>query len=293
MIKNSQNKAYIYALVAVLLWSTVASAFKIALQSIDVIELLLISNTVSVLILFLIAVFTGTIKNLKTFNKNDILHSALFGLLNPFLYYLILFTAYDLLPAQQAQAINYTWAITLPLLAVPILKQKLTRSDMLGLVIAYLGVLIISSGGEFSGFSETNPKGVAFALLSTVIWALYWVLNTKRNKAPICGLLLNFSFGLVFILIYYFMFAEVKPISTTGYLAASYIGIFEMSLTFYLWLSALRYSDSTAKISTLIFLSPFLSLVFIYFLVGEEIKMATILGLVIIIAGVFVQKRGK
>ena len=126
-----------------------------------------------------------------------------------------------------------------------------------------------------------------------MIWALYWVLNTKRNKALICGLLLNFSFGLVFILIYYFIFTEVKPISTTGYLAASYIGIFEMSLTFYLWLNALRYSDSTAKISTLIFLSPFLSLVFIYFFVGEEIKVVTILGLVIIIAGVFVQKRGK
>ena len=40
------------------------------------------------------------------------------GLVNPFLYYLVLFKAYDLLPAQEAQAINYTWALMLAFLSV-------------------------------------------------------------------------------------------------------------------------------------------------------------------------------
>jgi drug/metabolite transporter (DMT)-like permease len=293
MTNINQRKAISYALLTVLLWSTVASAFKIALQTLTIVELLLIANVTSVLVLVFIAFFSGRLKHLFSFNKTDVFYAMLFGLLNPFLYYLILFSAYDLLPAQQAQAINYTWGIVLPLLAVPILKQKLTKNEIIGLIIAYFGVLIISSGGSLLGFTQTNVKGLMFALSSTFIWALYWVLNTKQNKDPVCGLLLNFCFGLVFISLYYLLFSEIKPISKNGYMAGIYVGVFEMSLTFYLWLSALRLTDSTAKISSLIFLSPFISFVFIYFLIGEKIKLATIVGLVIIIIGIFVQKLQK
>lgn len=291
MSKINNKTATLYALAAVLLWSTVATAFKIALQYLSVIELLLIANLTSAITLFKIALFTGRLTAIRHFKRADVVQSAFFGLLNPFVYYLVLFSAYDLLPAQQAQAINYTWAITLPLLAVPILKHKLTRFDIYGLLIAYLGVVMISSGGDLRGFSETNPKGVALALFSTLIWALYWVLNTKRQKDPIVGLMLNFFFGLFFIVVYYLLFAEIKPISSKGFLAAVYVGLFEMSLTFYLWLTALRLTDSTARISTLIFLSPFLSLVLIHFLLGEDIKVTTILGLIVILVGVYIQKR--
>ena len=286
-----QKLAYTFALLAVLLWSTVASAFKISLQSLSVIELLLISNITSVLALFVIAVITRKLKNLRLFGRKDILQSLVFGFLNPFLYYLILFKAYDLLPAQQAQSINYTWAITLSLLAVPILKQKLSKNDLFGLVLAYFGVLIISTQGDLNSFKNTNLTGVAYALLSTVIWALYWVYNTKQNKEPICSLLLNFSFGLVFVLLYYFTTTEINPISVRGALGAVYVGLFEMSLTFYLWLNALRLSQNTAKISTLIFLSPFLSLIFIHYFVGEDIKGATLIGLTVIILGVLIQRK--
>jgi len=288
-----QKNAYIYALLAVLLWSTVASAFKLSLQFLSVTELLLISNICSVIVLFVIAWLTGKLKAIRSFNYQDVLYSALFGFLNPFLYYLVLFNAYDLLPAQQAQAINYTWAITLALLAVPILKQPLSTFDLAGLVIAYFGVLIISTQGDFGSFEKTNIKGVAYALFSTLIWALYWVLNTKQNKQVIIALLMNFSFGLFFVLIYYFATAEVRAINVKGILGATYVGLFEMSLTFFLWLSALKLSDNTAKISTLIFLSPFLSLIFIYYFVGEEIQVATFIGLVVIIVGVLVQRKGN
>ena len=43
-------------------------------------------------------------------SRRDWQQSLLPGLLNPCLYYLVLFKAYELLPAQQAQALNYSWA---------------------------------------------------------------------------------------------------------------------------------------------------------------------------------------
>lgn len=286
-----QKTAYIYALLAVLLWSTVASAFKLSLRTLSVVELLLISNTASVVVLFIIALLAGKLRSLREFTVTDVFQALLFGFLNPFLYYLILFNAYHLLPAQQAQAINYTWAITLSLLAVPILKQSLSKADLVGLVLAYFGVLIISTQGSLSRFEQTNFAGVAYALLSTLIWALYWVLNTKQQKEPVVALLLNFSFGLVFILAYYLYQFEFRAPDYNGLVGAIYVGVFEMSLTFYFWLLALRLTNNTAKISTLIFLSPFLSLGFIHYFVGEDIHPATFIGLVVIIIGVLIQRQ--
>ena len=68
---------------------------------------------------------------------------AIFALLNPVLYYLVLFEAYDRLPAQIAQPLNYTWAIVLALLAVPVLGQRLTLRMGLGIFIGYLGVVVL------------------------------------------------------------------------------------------------------------------------------------------------------
>lgn len=65
-----------------------------------------------------------------------------------------------------------------------------------------------------------------------------------------------------------------------------------MGITFIVWLSALKKSQTTAHISNLIFLSPFLSLIYIHFLVGEEILLSTIAGLALIIAGIFLHHYG-
>jgi len=286
-----QKKSIIYALTAVLLWSTVASAFKLSLRYLTVTELLLISTISSVIALFIIAWIKGNLSIIGSLTRYEILLAAFFGFLNPFLYYFVLFNAYDLLPAQQAQSINYTWAITLALLAVPILKQPLSKYDLLGLLIAYFGVLIISTEGDITSFANINIKGIGYALLSTLIWALYWVLNTRQKMQVSIALLLNFSFGLFFVVLYYFATAEIRLMNLNGVLGAVYVGLFEMSLTFLLWLMALKLSDSTAKISTLIFLSPFLSLIFIHYFVGEQIQIATLVGLVVIITGVFIQSK--
>jgi drug/metabolite transporter (DMT)-like permease len=55
-------------------------------------------------------------------------------------------------------------------------------------------------------------------------------------------------------------------------------------------LMAMKLTDNTARISNLIFLSPFLSLIFIHFLLGEKILFATFIGLILIILGLCCQR---
>lgn len=218
---------------------------------------------------------------------------ALLGLINPFSYYLILFRAYELLPAQEAQPINYTWALTLTYLSVFILKQKISLYDGIAGILCYCGVLIISTHGDLWNVSFSSPKGVFLALFSTVLWSLYWIYTTKLHIDPLVGLFVNFLFGVPAIFIYALLTSDPLVFDLYGVLGSLYIGVFEMGITFILWLQAMRLSTNTAKIANLIFISPFLSLLFISLLVGETILFSTFMGLVLIILGLLIQQKAK
>ncbi|MGB1226529.1 MAG: DMT family transporter [Poseidonibacter sp.] len=285
-----QAQAYKYALIAVFCWSTVATAFKIALDYLSPTELVLYSSIVSTLILFTIVIYQKKLSDVKIHIKSNFKLVFILGCINPFLYYLILFKAYDLLPAQEAQSINYTWALMLAFLSVIFLKQKLTINDILAGILCYFGVLIIATKGEPFSLSFSNLDGVFFALLSTIIWAMYWIINTKIKVDPIVGLSSNFVIALPIVVIYFFLTQPLIIPDIKGLLAASYVGFFEMGITFLFWLKAMQIATSTSKIANLIFISPFISLIFIYFLVGEKILVSTVIGLTTIIIGLIIQQ---
>ena len=286
---RTQTKAYAYGLTTVLLWSTVASAFKLSLRHVDHFQLLLYASAVSILVLSVILVVQGRWRLVLSYSGRQYGQSLVLGLLNPFLYYLVLFKAYDLLPAQEAQPLNYTWALTLAFLSVPLLGQRLALRDVLAGLVSYSGVVVISIRGDVSGLCFSDPLGVALALGSTVIWALYWIYNTKDERDPVAGLWLNFVFGFPFVLAACWLFSDLRVASLPGLFGAAYVGMFEMGITFVCWLMALRLAANTAQVGTLIFISPFLSLVFISLLVGETIRVATLAGLGLIVAGLVVQ----
>lgn len=282
---SRQKLAYIYGLGTVLIWSTVASAFKIALKDLDHYQLLLAADVVSILTLLVILACQGRLGLVRALTPGEVLRNCGLGVLNPFLYYLVLFKAYSLLPAQVAQPLNYTWAITLSLLSVPFLGQKLSRRDLAAICVSYLGVVVLSTQGNITGFDFGNPLGVGLALGSTLIWALYWIGNTKNGTDPVLALLLNFSAALPLILGATLIFSALPAWDNPGLPAAAYVGVFEMGVSFVLWLMAMRLTESTARIGNLIFLSPFLSLALIHAILGETIHATTFAGLALILAG--------
>ncbi|GAB6178233.1 DMT family transporter [Desulfobaculum senezii] len=287
---TNQGKAYAYGLMTVLLWSTVASAFKLSLAHMDHLQLLFYSCIFSTLTLFGVLAAQGGIGRLLAFSRREWAVSAAFGLLNPFLYYVILFKAYDLLPAQEAQPLNYTWAVTLALLSIPLLGQRLSLKDLAAILVSYSGVVVISTRGKLTDMTFSDPLGVALALGSTIVWALYWIYNTRDGRDPVAGLTANFLFGTVYVTAATLALSSPVVGDVRGILGAAYVGVFEMGITFVLWLRALKLTSSAAKVGNLIFISPFLSLVLIHLLVGEEIRSSTIVGLVFIMAGIALQQ---
>jgi len=284
-----EGKAYAYAMAAVFMWATVASAFKITLRYISPFQLLFFSSIVSTLILFLTLLITHKIYQINV-GRRRFLHSAFLGFLNPFLYYNVLFLAYDMLPAQEAMTLNYMWPIVLTILAIPLLRQKVGARSIAALLISFFGVIIISTHGNIFTLHFSNPIGISLALGSTVIWATFWIFNVKDKEDEVVKLFINFLFGVFFIFIAA-IFIGIDFPCKKALIGATYVGIFEMGLTFILWLRALRLAPTTAKISNLIYLAPFLSMIFIHFIVGEKILPSTLAGLLFIVSGILIQQK--
>lgn len=292
MHKN-QSKALFLALISVLLWSTVASAFKLSLRYIDPITLLLYASLTSFIVLFSILVIQKKIYLFFLLSRKTYLSLMLLGLINPFIYYLLLFRAYELLPAQEAQAINYTWALVLSYLSVWILKHPLHVRDSIAGIICYIGVLIIATHGHPFSFELSNAYGVFLALCSTLLWALYWLFNARLSVDPVVGLSINFATALPFIFVWALCFSDPFVIPLYGFLGAVYVGIFEMGLTFVLWLLAIKLSSNASQIANLIFISPFISLGFIAFVLDETINISTLIGLSLIVFGLLFQRLAR
>lgn len=289
---DKSRLAIVYALIAVGMWSTVATAFKLSLEIMSLTQLLAGATSFSLLTLSLYLLCNRQlIQGLRTLKQN-IRFTIVFALLNPTLYYLILFKAYDLLPAQIAQSLNYTWAITLTLLSVPLLKHRLNSGDGCAIALGYAGVLIISLGGH-SINSDISYLGIALALLSTLVWAIYWLLNARDYRDPIIKLFHSFIVACPLLWIISFTVDGFLSITLPVIGGMAYVGVFEMGLAFIFWQLAVHNTNNMSQISTLIFLSPFLSLFIINWMLNESISPFTYGGLALIVIGLIIQQRFK
>jgi len=287
----NERRAIQLGLGAVMLWSTVATAFSLSLRYLTPLQLVTVATVVSWCFLFIRVMRPEQRRALAGLTPRAKLACLLIGWVNPGLYYLVLFAAYDQLPAQEAMAINYSWGITLALVAAPLLKQRLTPGALLAACVSYAGIIIIATRGEPFSMNFAQPVGVGLALLSTLIWSLYWVINTRLPIDPEISLFLNFSGALPLLLGLMWMSGESWQMGSAGLAGAVYVGLFEMGIAFVLWMAAMKATRSALRISSLIFLSPPVSLLLIWFIAGEPLRLSTLGGLALILGGLWLQRR--
>ena len=271
-----------HAIGAVLLWSTVASAFKLSLRHMSPIQLLFWAFLTS-LVLYGVLYF----REFRFSREN--LRSAYLGFVL-LLYYLLLFSAYDRLPAQEAQALNYTWPLVLVVLSIPLLGRRPKAGAVFGLFIGFLGALVVATRGDVLSIGLSNPTGDALGLGSAIVWAVYWLLNVRDGRRLEEKMFWNFAFALLYSLPLMLLAGfSLPPLEVLA--GAVYVGLFEMGVTYILWYRAVE--TDVAFASNLAYLVPFLSLLFISLILGERVETATVLGLILIVAGILLGRAGE
>jgi len=249
------------------------------------VQLLFLGASISAMVFVVAAVPSGWPRSVK------LTEGLLFGLLNPTIYYLILFEAYDRLPAQIAQPLNYTWGITLALLAIPVLGHRLKPRMFAGIMVSYCGVVLLLSQGRFDTVPDLDWLGVFLALASTGLWAGYWLLNARSKTASASLMATSFCFAAPVLGVLCAAGPGLPQInsSTLGY--GAWVGFLEMGVTFLLWQKALRTTAHAGRLGQLIFLAPIVSLVLIGSILGEEIYLTSWLGLLVIVGGLLLTGR--
>lgn len=289
---KESSKSFVYIGIAVASWSTVATAFKIGLRYYSHYELLLVAAITAVLILSVVISFQKKWNLINSISRKEWFLFAFTGLLNPAGYYLILFKAYDLLPAQIAQSINYSWAIVLTLLLAIFMQQRIPSLKFVGMGISLAGVVLISVGSEsFSGV-KLSILGLILAFMSAFVWATFWILNKKSEHMDnVFALFLSFLFGTLYLLLG-LLIVDVQLASLKGLMSGIYIGFFEMAIPFIFFGLALKQTNNPALTNQLCYLSPFVSLFIIQSVLGEPIYLTTTVGLVLIVSGILFNEYG-
>ena len=241
-------------------------------------------------VVFAIAFFSQKYR----FVKSEIVSGIYLGLLNPALYYLVLLTAYNGLPAQIAMVVNYLWPVILVLLSIPILGEKLRIHGVAGILVSFSGVVFLALMGRIS--FEISLFHLLLTFCSTFIWSIYWLLNARNSGNTVSVLFWTFVFGTFYLAVYIFLSgSNLFDMGKSGFLNilpwVLYIGILEMGLTYIMWNSALKWASRTSVVSGMIFFTPFLALIFIGLIVREAISLYTVIGLLLVVGGIVLEKK--
>jgi len=284
----SKRIPYLYVLCAAVLWGSSAAVGKMLLADIANLQLLFYLCVFAFFSLSALVFAQKKTAILRSYSAKDYFTFAWMGLLGTFLYNFFFYGAVALMPAQEAFTINYLWPVMIVIFAVPVLHEKLTWKKILGILCSFVGVAVVVSKGDFSTFDFSAPLGILSATMGAVSYGLFSVIAKKQDYDKTVSIMLYYFFSAIYALIAVLLFSFIPALTFIQLLGLLYLGVFVQGIGFLFWFLALKYGD-TAKMSNIIFITPFISLVFTYFLLGESILISSLVGLAIIVAGILAQ----
>lgn len=284
--------SYIFVVSAALLWGSTPATAKILLANLDSLQVLFFNNLFAFLGLFIAVLIRGKLTVAKDYGRKDYIIFVVMGFLGTFLYNLLLISGLEALSAQEAFLINYLWPVLAVIFATVILKEKINLRKAVGLICSFIGVAIVVTRGNLLVLRFDSVAGILFAVAGAVTFGLFSVLGKKYKHEQFTGILFYYLFGTIYSLVAVLLFSSLFLPSLSQLLGLIWLGAFTSGLAFVFWFLALEYGD-TVKMSNMILLTPFISLIYIYFLVGEKILPSSLIGLVAIVIGIFIQSAGK
>ena len=289
---ENKKLALIYALITIILWGTVAAIYKLMLRNATSLQLIFyvaVFSTISTLGLAISYKKINASYNLFKKNWKTIIILGILGLGIQQLFYV---TALANAPAAQVNVLNYMWPIFILVLSAFILKEKSSVRVFISFILGLLGVYIVITKGQFVSFQLRYLYGYLLAIGAAFCWALFSVINKKKNYEPISSFLLFNIFGLIFMTFAMIFTNSSFIIPLTEIIGTFYIGLFPTAIAFILWIKALQIGKASF-VANLGHLTPFISLVFIFIILKEKILISEIIGLIVIVSGILLQIKKK
>lgn len=228
------KKNYIYALVTVFIWSTLAAVAKMLLADIPNLETLAVSSIFSFVFLLVFNIINGSIRELKKYSLKDYGIMAGLGFLGLFMYSALYYYGLKQLSSQEACILNYLWPIMLVIFSSIILKEKMTVAKGLAMFCSFFGIIILSTGGGSTATGNVTA-GMISCIVAAACYGLFSVLNKKADYNQNIAMMVIWFVTAICAGILGLITEEWKPIEGTQWLGMLWLGVVIDAVAYLLW----------------------------------------------------------
>jgi drug/metabolite transporter (DMT)-like permease len=289
-MSNTKLFTYGEALFAVIVWGASFIATKLALKEISPITIVWLRFLMGVVILGLAVVLR---QQFSLPDKKEWAYFALLGFLGITFHQGLQSNGLRTSEAGTTAWIVSTTPVFMALLGWLILKEGLGWAKTFGILIAFIGVLVVISKGNIGSVSigRFGAPGDILILVSAVNWAVFSALSRRGLKSYPASLMMFYvmSFGWLFTSLLFIPtngLAEIGNLTSNGWMGVAFLGIFCSGLAYIAWYDALK-ALTTAQTGVFLYLEPLVTVVVAFFVLGEAITPALLVGGAVILFGVW------
>jgi len=282
------KKNYLFAVITVMVWATMAAVVKKMLFDIPNLQALSVSSYLAFVFLLLVNLKTGKLKAMRAYRVKDYLAVCGMGFIGLFVYSALYYYGLAQLTSQEACIVNYLWPLMLVIFSCVILKEKMTMMKGMAMVCSFAGIVILSAG-QGGAAVGSRALGMLACGIAAACYGLFSVLNKKAGYDQSIAMMFFWLVAAVCSMILGLYTETWTPIRGAQWMGMIWLGVVVDAVAYLLWALALNGAANTAKIANLAFLTPFLSLVVSAVFLGEKIQPRAVLALVFIIGGILMQ----
>ena len=200
-------------------------------------------------------------------------------------------------------AVRTGWLIGLipiwsAVIAALFLGERFGPGKVAGLVLGFAGAVLVVTRGRISGGVLALPatRGDFLILASTVNWAIVTALGhgTIARLGSLRAMAGAMLLGWLMLAPFFVATAgweEYPHLSASGWGAVLFLGIACSGLGYLFWYAALEKIE-TSQVAAFLYLEPLVTLIAAVLLIGEKVGVATVLGGLLVLGGVFLVQRG-
>jgi drug/metabolite transporter (DMT)-like permease len=291
-MQKKSTKFYIYLLIAMFLWGGSFVLTKHLLIDFNPITIIFIRCVIAsaVFALFCIIFFKKEFK----IEKKDIKLFIGLAFFEPFVYFLFETYSLQLCDASVVSVIIATIPLFVAIMAIFVFKERLTKLNFFGIFLSISGIVIMLwRSFTHSDFSLLGVL-LAFGAVFSTIGYNYFLRRLTTNYNPIIIITWQNIFGLIAFFPLVFLVNNTETITLQYHALAdmknlSFILILAIlcsAVAFILYIDAMR-TLGIARTNIFINLIPVMTLGVAFFVLNEEITLPKVMGIIIVIMGIF------
>ena len=292
MKRTGEKKQIVYAVLTVFLWATMAPAVKLMQDSVPTTEVLFLAGVFSVVFLLGRLIANGKVKEYRTFGAQNYKVVLGLGFLGFFVYEFLYYFGIAQLTASTACILNYLWPVMLVLFSCLILKEPFTTRKVLAMVASFLGVVVLSAGGN-DQYGAHPMLGIVGCIVAAVSYGLFSVLNKREDLDQDLCMPIYWGVTMVSGLIAGFVEGGWTMPDLKTWLILAWLGVMANAVGYLIWAIALNDSKNSARIANFAFLVPVLSMLLSALILREQIHWNGIVALALILGGILYQSYEK